>query len=138
MNAPEMSRILPPQTELARPYWEGCRSGELRMQYCNDCERYQFFPRIFCSHCGASQLSWRAVSGRGRVASYTVVRRGISSAYAAPYVVALIDLDEGPCMMSNVVDCDPEAVAVGTIVDVRFEPWGADYMLPVFAISTQD
>ena len=138
MNAPEMSRILPPATEISRPFWEGCRGGELRMQLCDACEQLQFFPRIFCTHCAGRQLSWRAVSGRGRVASYTVVRRGISAAYTAPYVVALIKLDEGPCMMSNVVDCDPEAVAVGAAVTVRFESWGADYMLPVFAISTQD
>ncbi|MEH6581221.1 MAG: Zn-ribbon domain-containing OB-fold protein [Halioglobus sp.] len=137
MNAPELSRILPPETEISLPFWDGCRSGELRMQHCDDCDRFQFYPRIFCTHCGGNKLSWRAVSGGGRIASYTVVRRGISSAYTAPYVVALIDLEEGPRMMSNVVDCDPDTVVVGAAVDVQFEPWGADYSLPVFALRTQ-
>ena len=71
-------------------------------------------------------------SRHGRVASFTIVRRGVSRAYEAPYVVALIDLDEGPRMMSSVVGSEPENVAVGDTVDVQFEPWGQDYLMPVF------
>ena len=102
------------------------------MQRCEQCARFQFYPRIVCSHCGADSLAWQAVSGRGRVASFTVVRRGISPAYQAPYVVALVDLEEGVRLMSNVVGCDPEQVSVGDAVAVRFESWGAEHVLPVF------
>lgn len=133
MSEPELVKTLPPDTELSRPFWEGCRASELRLQHCNDCDRFQFYPRFICSHCNSDVLSWRAVSGQGRVASFTVVRRGISRAYEVPYVVALIDLDEGPRMMSSVVGCDPEAVTVGDIVNVQFESWGADHTLPVFS-----
>jgi uncharacterized OB-fold protein len=136
MNAPDVARIQPPTTEIARPYWEGCRAGELRMQYCEQCERFQFYPRIICSHCGAEALTWRVVSGRGCVASFTVVRRGISPAYSAPYVVALIDLEEGVRLMSNVVGCDPDQVTVGDAVAVRFESWGSEHVLPVFALTS--
>jgi len=132
MSEPELAKILPPDTELSRPFWEGCRESELRLQHCSDCDRFQFYPRIVCSHCDSDALSWQAVSGRGRVASFTIVRRGISRAYEAPYVVALIDLDEGPRMMSSVVGCEPESVAVGDAVDVQFEAWGEDYLMPVF------
>ncbi len=137
MNAPGVTRIQPRATEIAGPYWEGCRAGELRMQRCDRCEQFQFYPRIVCSHCGAGELTWQAVSGRGRVASFTVVRRGISPAYPAPYVVALIDLAEGVRMMSNLVDCDPDQVKVGAAVDVRFESWGAEHVLPVFALTSR-
>ena len=92
--------------------------------------------------CGASQkrrvgvhssdLSWRKVTGKGRVASFTIVRRGISRAYEAPYIVALIDLDEGPRMMSSVVGTEPETVTIGDIVEVQFNQWGEDYLMPVF------
>ena len=136
MTTSDVARTLPPVTATAEPYWEGCREGELRLQRCTRCERFQFYPRIVCSHCGHDELQWEPVSGRGRVASFTVVRRGISPAYTAPYVVALIDLEEGPRMMSEVVDCDPDSVAVGASVAVRFEPWGAEQELPVFAPDT--
>jgi uncharacterized OB-fold protein len=132
MTEPEIAKILPPDTELSRPFWEGCREGELRLQQCNSCDRFQFYPRIICSHCDGDGLSWRPVSGRGRIASFTVVRRGISRAYEAPYIVALVDLDEGPRMMSTVVDCEPESVAVGDTVQVQFEAWGGNYLMPVF------
>jgi uncharacterized OB-fold protein len=132
MNTPELAKILPPDTELSRPFWNGCRHNELRIQLCADCDCFQFYPRTICSHCDSNNLSWRAVSGRGRIASFTVVRRGISHAYTAPYVVALIDLDEGPRMMSNIVGSDPETIAIGDAVDVQFEQWGEDYLLPVF------
>ena len=134
MDAPKIPRIQPPETEVSRPFWEGCIAGELRLQYCRSCARYQFYPRIICSHCGAGEPEWRAVSGAGHIASFSVVRRGISRAYPAPYVVALIDLDEGPRMMSSIVDASPELVTVGAAVDVKFENWGAEHVLPVFCL----
>lgn len=132
MNAPNLLRVQPPPAEVSRPYWEGCREGELRLQRCEHCDRYQFYPRIICSHCGGDRLQWRAASGRGRIASFTVVRRALSPAYTAPYVVALIDLEEGPRMMSAIVGAAPDTVRVGDAVSVRFESWGADHVLPVF------
>ena len=137
MTDTDMARILPPETELSRSYWEGCRLGELRLQRCNSCSEYQFYPRIVCSHCDGRALSWEAVSGRGHIASFTVVRRGISKAYAAPYIVVLVDLEEGPRLMSNLVGCEPEAAAVGAAVEVKFEAWGADSVLPVFQLAGQ-
>lgn len=146
MSAPAPARILPPETELAAPFRAGCRAGELRLQHCEACDRLQFYPRIVCTRCGGRQLTWRAVSGRGRIASFTVVRRGLSPAYEAPYVVALIDLEEGPRMMSNVIgtepgpdlDTKPAALVVGARVEVQFEPWGEDHMLPVFKVANGD
>lgn len=129
-----MSKILPRETELSAPYWQGARDGVLTMQRCGDCERFQFYPRILCSHCGGQNLNWEAVSGRGTVLSCTVVRRGISSDYEAPYVVALIDLDEGVTMMSTIQTDEPESIRIGATVEVVFESWGENIQMPVFKL----
>jgi hypothetical protein len=118
------------------PFWEGCRAGELRLQRCTQCAAHQFYPRMLCSTCGGAELAWVRASGRGSIRSYTVVRRPVSKAYAAetPYVVALIDLEEGPTMMSNVIGCDPAALAVGAAVEVSFESWSEEISVPKFRL----
>jgi uncharacterized OB-fold protein len=128
------SKVLPKPSVLTEPYWEACRQGVLTMQRCGDCELYQHYPRIICSHCGGRGLVWSVVSGRGRVKSFTIVRRGITQAYEGPYVLVLVDLDEGPCMMSSLVECEPEAVVIGALVSVAFELWGSDIEVPVFKL----
>ena len=104
------------------------------MQQCEDCQLYQYYPRIICSHCGGQSLVWSGVSGRGHIKSFTIVRRGISRAYEAPYVLVLIDLEEGPCMMSSLVDCEPEAVVIGAQVFVAFQSWSNEIVMPVFKL----
>ncbi len=133
-----MNRILPRPTALTQPYWDGCRDGALRLQRCRDCERFQFYPRFICRHCQSRNLEWRDASGRGEVASYTVVRRAISPAYQAPYVVALVDLVEGVRMMAALVDVPPDELQVGMAVEVRFETWADTIMLPVFTVTKRD
>lgn len=129
-----MTRTLPPLSALAEPYFEGARNGRLCLQQCRQCQQHQFYPRVICSHCGGSELDWSTASGRGVIASFTVVRRAISEAYEAPYVVALIDLEEGPRMMSSLVEADPDTVAIGDAVAVSFAEWSEDITMPVFKI----
>ena len=131
-----MQRTLPPVTELTQPYWDGCNRGELLLQQCGDCGEYQFYPRIVCSHCTSAKLEWARASGAGKIASFTVVRRAISKAYQAPYIVALIDLAEGVRMMSTVIDADPDKVSIGDAVSVDFESWSEQLSLPVFRLSS--
>jgi uncharacterized OB-fold protein len=133
-----VKRILPSPTPLSEPYWQGCRDGVLRLQHCSGCGRYQFYPRNLCSHCSGRELVWRDASGRGRVATFTVVRRGVSPAYEAPYIVALIDLAEGPRMMSWLVDTEPEDVVIGAPVTVDFEAWSDDVSMPVFRLEQEE
>jgi uncharacterized OB-fold protein len=133
-----MSKVLPRPTETSAPYWAGCAEGVLRLQQCNACQQYQFYPRIFCSHCGNNELQWREASGRGRIASYTVVQRGVSKDYPAPYVVILVDLEEGPRMMSSLVETEPDSVAVGASVKVEFAAWSEDTTVPVFRITEEE
>jgi hypothetical protein len=130
-----VERTQPPVTTLTEPYWEGCRAGELRLQRCSNCGKHQFYPRTLCSHCGGRELDWVAAAGGGRIASFTVVRRAISKAYQSPYVVALIDLDEGVRMMSTVIDAAPDTVRIGDAVTVDFAAWSDAISLPVFRLA---
>jgi len=128
-----MHRTQPPVSALSKPWFDACNRGQLLIQQCGVCASFQFYPRILCAQCGARDPAWVEASGSARIASFTVVRRAVSEAYDAPYVVALVDLVEGPRLMTNIVDCVPEALRVGTEVSVRFESWGGDVSLPVFA-----
>ena len=129
-----LTRNLPVSTAETAEYWAGCRRHELLIQRCSDCGGYQFYPRILCVACSGRSLQWARASGRGTVRSFTVVRRAVSEAYAAdvPYVVALIRLEEGPTLMSNIVGCAVEAVAMDMPVEVVFDDWPGDVTVPKF------
>ena len=120
-----------PETEA---YWQGCRNHELLLQRCTRCNEFQFYPRTICSHCMNGDLVWVKASGHGQIKTFTIVRRPVSEAYAAdvPYVVALIQLDEGPTMMSNVVQCDPNVIQIGDSVQVLFDDWSEEVSIPKF------
>jgi uncharacterized OB-fold protein len=110
------------------PYWEGARQGKLLLQRCGDCGTLRFFPRYLCTACGSDRTDWVEASGRGTVHSFTIVHRAAFPEFQArtPYVVALIDLEEGPRMMTNIVGDDALDVAIGDPVIVEFEPRGTD------------
>ena len=123
---------LPRPTRLSRPHWEGCREGVLRVQRCRACGQFVFIPQPICTRCQADALDWVASSGRGVVYSYTVVHRPPRPAFAAPYVVAIVELEEGWHMLSNLVDVAPDAVHVGMPVAVRFRAMSDAITLPYF------
>ena len=125
----------PRPTPETKAYWHGCRKHELLLQRCSQCNEFQFYPRIVCTKCASENLEWIKASGQGKILTFTIVRHPVSEAYAAdvPYVVALIELDEGPTMMSNVVECDPEALKIGDPVQVMFEDWSEDISIPKFS-----
>lgn len=129
-----VDKFLPRPTPESAPFWQGCRDQKLLLQYCTSCGTYQFYPRVVCASCMSEQIEWREVSGRGTVESYTIVARAVSEAYApdVPYVIALITLEEGPRMMSNVIGCGHESVKCGLVVEVEFETWSDDITMPKF------
>ena len=118
---------------LSAPHWRGNAEGRLLLQRCIQCDHVQFYPRLVCTACGTRELTWTESSGRGAVSTFTVMRRAVSPAFEAdvPYVVALVTLDDGPTMMTNLVDCDPNAVSIGQRVRVVFERRG-EVVLPQF------
>lgn len=127
---------LPEPTVETEKFWDGCRSHQLLIQQCDECGYYQFYPRIMCSKCSSRKVQWIQASGRGTVKSFTIIHRAISPAYQkeVPYVLALIQLDEGPTMMSNIIQCNPNDVAIGMKVEVSFEDWSSDITVPQFRL----
>ena len=112
----------------SEPYWRAAREETLLLQRCGDCRAVRFFPRYLCTACGSENSEWVEASGRGSVHSFTIVHRAAFPEFQVrtPYVVALIDLDEGPRMMSNIVGDDALGVAIGDAVTVTFEARGTD------------
>ncbi|WP_101675296.1 Zn-ribbon domain-containing OB-fold protein [Alloalcanivorax mobilis] len=123
----------PQASPLSQPFWEGCRERRLLIQYCPDSEKWVFYPRALDPHSWSTNLQWREASGRGTVASFIVVHKPGHPAFVedSPYVVALIDLQEGPRMLSNVVECAPDAVRIGMPVQVHWVEQGGE-VLPKF------
>ena len=132
-----MKRIQPQVNGLSSEVFDGCNQGLLKLQRCLNCHAVQFYPRVLCAMCSERDMVWINASGRGNVASFTIVRRALTEGYEAPYVVALIDLEEGPRMMSNIVDCSPEIVVVGAPVKVAFTAWSDTLSLPVFVLDNE-
>ena len=117
------------------PFWAGCRNAKLLLQRCAGCGRFRFPASAQCPHCHSSAGDWVESCGRGRVYSWIVVRHPVpADIYAGdvPYVVALIDLEEGVRMASNIVGCDASAVRAGMPVEVSFEAVTPEVTLPLF------
>jgi uncharacterized protein len=132
--AASITKPIPVPTRETLPYWEGCKAHELRIQRCADCGHYQFFPRIYCTKCMSGRVEWIKASGRAKVLSYTIVHRPVSAAFKehVPYVVALVTLDEGPTMMTNIIDVAPDQISVGMPLTVVFEDWTDAISIPKF------
>ena len=127
-------KFLPRPGPETQAWWRSCKEHRLMIQRCARCGAFQFYPRVVCSSCMSSRVEWIQSGGRGEILTFTVCRIPVAEAYApdVPYVVALIRLDEGPTMMSNVVECDPETVATGMPVEVIFEEWSDEISMPQF------
>ena len=117
----EPAKLMPTPNPESEAFWQGCNEGRLLIQRCGACGHHQFYPRLLCTGC----------------ASVTIIRRPVTEAYAAdvPYVVALIELAEGPTMMSNVIGCDAEDVRIGMEVSVQFERRTSEIAVPVFTAA---
>lgn len=123
---------LPQPSPLTQPHWDGCKRGELLVQRCEDCPRYVFIPQQACTSCLSERLEWVASSGRGVVYSHTTVHRPQQPAFETPYVCAIIELDEGWHMLTNLVGLDAADVRVGMRVEVAFHRVSDDVTLPYF------
>lgn len=131
-----MESKLPPPIANAdsRPYWDAARERRLIIRKCRACSQLHFMPRHLCPYCWSDQLEWVDAKGGGSVHSFTVIHRASDPAFAplVPYAVALIELDEGPRMMANIVGPDATAVKIGDRVRVTFQDRGEGAMVPQF------
>jgi uncharacterized OB-fold protein len=128
----EYVKPLPKPSATSRPFWDAAKLHELKLQHCGACNAFIYYPRDRCPQCLSEKLEWRPVSGRGKVYSYTVVRRASTRSFAdKPYVLAIVELDEGPRMTTN-IETAAEGVKVGMPVSVYFDDVTPDKTLVKF------
>ncbi len=133
----ELQRPLPtPMTPEAMPYWDGLKENKLMLPKCGDCNEAFFYPRIACPHCHSRNVGWIEASGKGKLHSFQIAYRAPNPNFKieAPYILAMIELEEGPRMMSNLINiaADPEVVKCDMAVEVVFEKQNDDVTLPLF------
>ncbi|HEX4833924.1 MAG TPA: OB-fold domain-containing protein [Trebonia sp.] len=126
----------PPVNPETQEFWDATARGRLLLRRCRACGSVNWYPRVICPECSSLDTEWFEASGRGRVYSYTVNYRG-EGAYkeAAPFVLAYVELDEGPRMLTNIVGAGggvPAGLAVGLPVEVTFADTGEGSALPRF------
>jgi uncharacterized OB-fold protein len=133
-------RVLPAPAPVVlpevKPFWDATALGKLLLPRCQECGTLIWFPRPFCPECASLKVEWTEASGRGTVYSFTINRRGTADLPAyrdvGPYVLAYVELEEGPRIMTNIVECEPESVRIGQSVEVVFHDTGQDTALVRF------
>lgn len=129
----------PERTPETLPFWEATAQGRLLLAYCEACDTYIWYPRTFCPNCGSRSASWREATGFGTVYSFTVVCRAAGEfREAVPFVVAYVELQEGPRVLTNIVGCEPDHVFIGQSVRVVFADTGEGSALYRFAPAHLD
>ena len=128
-----MSNIPTPDAE-SQPYWDATKEGRLLIRRCNACKRAYFYPRDFCPHCWSEDVSWEEASGRATLYTWSVVRRNDLPPWPerVPYIPAVVDLEEGPRMMTNIEGCAPEDLTIGMPLVVDFRVETEDITAPIF------
>lgn len=121
--------------DIGRPYFEGAERGELLLPRCNSCGRHFFYATVLCQHCRSDDWDWVPSKGDGEVYSHTAVHRPLGSSLKAPYVVVVVTLDEGVRVMSNLLDADPDTVAIGQRVKVDFARDWQGTVVPMFRLA---
>ena len=130
----EYRKPLPRIDEETRGFWEALARHELYVQRCRDCGTRRFYPRALCPACLSDSTEWQRASGRGTVYTFTVTRQNQSAGFrdALPYVLAVVELEEGVRLMTNLIGCAPDAVRIGMPVEVVFEDVTPEVTLPMF------
>ena len=131
-----MSAVLPVLSDISRQFYEGCKEGKLLYQRCQDCATTVFFSRKYCPGCLSENLAWHQSSGKGTIHSFTVTRSFAPSEFRSltPYVLAVVKLEEGFKMMTNIVNSPMDELRCEQPVQVVFEPVSDDITLPKFEL----
>lgn len=133
----QMGKPLPQPTPDTAPFWEATKQHELKMQYCADCSRFYYYPRMYCRYCMGSNIEWRQLSGRGKLHTYVINHRPPPGRDPEqPYVIAIVELDEGPRMMTNIVieNPTPDKLPIDAAVEVVWDDVNDDITLPLFRL----
>jgi uncharacterized OB-fold protein len=130
---PEYSGPIPVPTPETRPFWDAARRHALELPRCRACGALHYYPRGACPRCLSADLAWERLSGRARLHTFTVVHRGQKGfPVPTPYVLAVVELEEGPRMMTTLVDVEPAAVTIGMPLEVVFRDVSDAIALPLF------
>jgi uncharacterized OB-fold protein len=123
MTTTTQSKPLPVPTPTSRPYWDGLREHQVRIQKCTACGRFVFYPRSNCPYCLSPELEWRRVSGNGTLYTFTIARRPTAPPFAdeVPQKIAVVELDEGPRLTTTLVNVEPDAIRIGMRVSPVFD-----------------
>ena len=117
----------PPLNAENQPFFDGARAGKLLLKRCAACGELHYYPRAVCPFCASERTEWVAAQGRGRIYSFSVMRR-----VAEPYAIAYVTLDEGVTMLTNMVDCDLDRLRIGDPVRLVFKAAEGGEMIPMF------
>ncbi|MFJ7194471.1 MULTISPECIES: Zn-ribbon domain-containing OB-fold protein [unclassified Streptomyces] len=122
MTAAAVRFDLPEPDAFSRPYWDAAARGQLLLRRCRACGRAHHYPREFCPHCWSEDVVWEPASGDATLYTWSVVHRNDLPPFGArvPYVAAVVDLAEGPRMMTEIVGCEESALAIGMALRVDF------------------
>lgn len=120
----------------SKPFWDAAREHRLLIPRCNACGKHHFYPRELCPHCFSDDLTWVDASGQGEIYSFTIARMPAGPVFApdVPYVIAMIALDEGPRMLTNLVVSNVDTVRIGDRVAVEFDDVTPEVTLPKFKV----
>ncbi|MBI2864170.1 MAG: Zn-ribbon domain-containing OB-fold protein [Chloroflexi bacterium] len=130
----EYAGPLPTPTIDTAPFWEHCRKHELRMQKCLDCGHVRYPASVICPKCYSENSEWASMSGKGTIYSWVVFHQAYGAFFAGivPYAVAIVELAEGPRMLTNIIACPLDEIDIGMPVEVAFEDITAEFALPKF------
>ena len=133
----EYPKPLPKINADTKPFWDACRNHELRFQKCTECGHVRWPPSILCPLCYSNKTEWIRACGKGKVFSFVVYHKAFHPGFEAdlPYVVAIVQLQEGPQFLTNIVGCDPSAVRCEMPEDVVWEDITEEFSLPKFRPS---
>ena len=125
-------RVIPKPTPETQHYWDGAREGELRLQNCDACDNTYFPPRPFCPECGSREVSVIKASGRGKLHSYIINHLPSPGFNDGPFAIAVVELEEGPRLTTNIVNCGVDEVLVDMPVKATYDDVTADITLLKF------
>jgi uncharacterized OB-fold protein len=127
-----MNAIEPAVSDLTRPWWNASREGRLLLPKCKDCGQHHFRPEVACTHCFSLNWDWVESSGRATLYSFSEIHRAPVPGFRTPAVFAIVELEEGVAMFSNIVECPPEQLRIDMPLQVVFEAITAEFTLPKF------
>ncbi|MSQ29904.1 MAG: Zn-ribbon domain-containing OB-fold protein [Dehalococcoidia bacterium] len=117
----QWTRPMPTPTPLTEPFWKATAEGRLVIQRCNNCGEYVWTPQMACRSCLTETLEWTPVSGRGTIDTFVIIHRAATPAFTAPYAIVVVELEEGPRILSDMVEVAVTDVHIGMPVEVQFE-----------------